>query len=141
MLASGILFVFVGLFVAFFSFGGGLLGMSLGYPTGVALISLGVLFAMAGAIVNAIERQGAAAVAEMRASREDVKKGIESLWAQLDRVRANTVPPVSEAAVSAAPSASGVAASTMGYCPGCGKLRGTNVLKCYYCGDMAPVRA
>lgn len=31
-------------------------------------------------------------------------------------------------------------ATTMGTCAGCGKLRGSNVAKCVYCGDTAPVR-
>lgn len=33
------------------------------------------------------------------------------------------------------------APSTMGYCAGCGKLRGSNVAKCLYCSDTSPVRA
>ena len=92
MLAAGIVFMVVGAIVGLLSFGGGLLGISLGLPIGGWLFSLGFLLAIAGAIVNAIHEHKNAVLAEMRGEREDLRIGFKSLWDELDRVRANTEP-------------------------------------------------
>lgn len=116
MRIGGLVLMALGVIVMFLGFGGGVTasyGMGLLVMwAGAAIFSLGVLLAIAGAvmegIVEAIDRANAANTAELRGLRDDLRKGIESLWAQLDRVRVNTAPP-DLPVLSARPDAGGAA--------------------------------
>ncbi len=92
MLAGGVLLMVIGFIVGFLSMGGGLTGVAFGWPIGAGLFSMGFFLAIAGAIVNAIERATSTTNAEIRATREAIQKGVDSLWQQLDLVRVNTTP-------------------------------------------------
>lgn len=78
--------------------------------------------------------------------RDDYKKGVDSLWQQLDRIRATAIAPAPvypaapQLPASDATSVASAKVPEIGYCPGCRRVRGTNVAKCLYCGDTAPVR-
>jgi hypothetical protein len=143
MLPLGIVLMILGAVVAFLGVGGSvasLLAGGLFLGLGGWLFTMGFVLAIAGAVVNAIERQTAAVVKELGAARDEYKKGVESLFAQLDRIRSNTVP-IAAPAVSPPPPpllASAPIAPDMGFCPGCSKLRHASNTRCVYCGDMAP---
>jgi len=151
MLAGGIALMIVGVI-------GYWLGSSLAYVTGgglglgmigAALFGIGVLVAIAGAITKAVDRSAETTASALRTLDSNLKAGIESLWKQLDSIRQQSggaAAPVrhlmaAEPMPDPPPSAPGrftTAIPTMGYCPGCRKLRATNVTKCVYCGDAAP---
>lgn len=114
---------------------------------GLFWIGLGV--ALAGAVVSAIERAAERQVRALASLDSNLRTGIDSLWKELEAIRSHGValpdPPAIEEAVVApvtrpppaivqAPGAVPV----MGYCPGCRKLRATNVTKCIYCADTSP---
>lgn len=147
MLAAGVLFMVLGAVLVFLGMGGASIGSSAGYlmlSGGSALFLLGIALAIAGAIVNAIDRAADRAAASARALEDTLKKGVESLWKQLDVIRANAASPPTPplpvyGSTPAAPSAP--QGTGMGYCPGCNKLRGANVPKCIYCGNSDPVTA
>lgn len=90
MLAAGVVAMIVGALITIFGFGAGLLGFGLALPLGGSVFSLGVMLAIAGAIVNAIQEHKDAVLAEIRGEREDLRIGFKSLWDELDQVRANT---------------------------------------------------
>lgn len=121
-------------------FGGGL-GL-LGGGVGTALISLGVMLAAVGAVVQAIKELGETVKSEAAKDREAYKTGTESLWKQLDAVRTSMVqassPPVPVFASAAADDGPVSAVTGMGYCQGCGRLRGLGTTRCVYCGDTQP---
>jgi len=104
MVPLGIVIMGLGFVVAFFSAAGGVVGFTLGAAAGGFLIWVGVLVTVAGAIVGAIERQTKDLSALARSQNEAIQKGFESLWQQLDKIRAYsaatvqaTVVPVLEA--------------------------------------------
>ena len=90
MLAGGVVLIIIGALIAIIGFAAGLFGFGLALPIGGSILSLGVMFAIAGAIVNAIREHKDAVLAEIRGEREDLRIGFKSLWDELDQVRANT---------------------------------------------------
>lgn len=136
MVAGGVLLVIAGVIVAFLSAGGGLVGFGLGGAFGGFLVLLGVLIGAAGAIVDAVERQTKVVTSELRALSGDYRKGVESLWSQLDKVRANTAASIAPPLpiLSSVPST-----GPMGRCPACGKTRHPSVVKCVFCGSADAV--
>jgi hypothetical protein len=150
MLAAGILFIVVGAVVTFFGF-----GVMMLLPLGLALISFGVLLALFGAVINAIERLIAEVTRSSAASTADFRKGVESLCERLDVLIRRGAPegaPVAVAyAVDGVPATAADAARSsgqveavrplppeMGKCPGCGRPREQFDLGCTSCGSKKP---
>lgn len=102
MIAWGVVFMIAGAVCFVLGVGGGLVGVALLGSVGGALFSLGIVLVIAGNIVAAIDRNGAAILAEVKGARDDHRKSFESNWQMFDRIRENTAAPAAAGSIEPA---------------------------------------
>lgn len=108
-------------------------------PAGVALIVIGLAVSLVGIIVRAIRRASQLQV-------DALTQGFERLSQQVRQLRMAIPGDPVQSLAMAEPAASVAGAfqpssGSIGYCPGCRRVRGMIVPKCTYCGDERPTHA